>query len=332
MNKNFILTDKINNNQKGASTIIKFNLDEKDYLIYSIDENEQNKQIFVSKLILNSEGKYFIDNITPEEKNKLSNVVYNIVILTPSNAKKGGVSSDLIKNLIEKFNLKLSLECPELSEQEYYTNCSIAITGKEFVDDAIKFYSENLMEEKKPVEVNSETPTWTIPTSEETVQTPSSIETPTEQEMTTPIEIKPIPDIEIAPTTENKEPALEVPKDPVPTPVVETPSIVEPINVVAAEPVAPIPTVQQETAPVAAAPVPTVEKKEETPSVAVNPQTVVMSDPSLGINNNMQPNVAKKNAGFAVNKYVVIGTVCIIVAIAVVVLAYILISKKTTGI
>ena len=43
-----------------------------------------NKQIFVSKLILNSEGKSFIDNILPEEKNKLSNVVYNIIILRNS--------------------------------------------------------------------------------------------------------------------------------------------------------------------------------------------------------------------------------------------------------
>ena len=43
-------------------------MEEKDYLIYCIDENEENRQIFVSRLILNSVGEYFIDDIRPEEK------------------------------------------------------------------------------------------------------------------------------------------------------------------------------------------------------------------------------------------------------------------------
>ena len=81
MNKKIIVQDKNNNIKKEADTIIKFNFENKDYLIYSIEENEENRQIFVSKLILNSEGKYFIDNILPEEKGKLNNIVYNIVIL-----------------------------------------------------------------------------------------------------------------------------------------------------------------------------------------------------------------------------------------------------------
>ena len=88
MNKKIIVQDKNNNIQKEADTIIKFNFENKDYLIYSIEENEENRQIFVSKLILNSEGKYFIDNILPEENGKLNNIVYNIVILTPTEEKK----------------------------------------------------------------------------------------------------------------------------------------------------------------------------------------------------------------------------------------------------
>ena len=47
MNKNFILIDKTNNLQKNATAIIKFTFENKDYLVYSIDENDGNKQIFV---------------------------------------------------------------------------------------------------------------------------------------------------------------------------------------------------------------------------------------------------------------------------------------------
>ena len=128
-------------------------------------KNEVNKQIFVSKLILNSEGKSFIDNILPEEKNKLSNVVYNIIILTPSNFKKGALANNLLKDIKEKLMVNLSLEIPELGSQEYFANCSIAITNKEFVEDAIKFYNDNLNMEKVQEQIPV-TPTWTIPTEE----------------------------------------------------------------------------------------------------------------------------------------------------------------------
>lgn len=59
----------------------------------------------------------------------------------------------------------------------------------------------------------------------------------------------------------------------------------------------------------------------------------VVSDPSLGASGfNVQPNLGKqKNAGFTLNKYIIIGTVCILLAIAVVVVAYILIQKKING-
>ena len=168
---------------------LKFNYENNDYLIYSIDENEVNKQIFVSKLILNSEGKSFIDNILPEEKNKLSNVVYNIIILTPSNFKKGALANNLLKDIKEKLMVNLSLEIPELGSQEYFANCSIAITNKEFVEDAIKFYNDNLNMEKVQEQIPV-TPTWTIPTEEPVAINEPSIN---QEPMQNNINISPIP-------------------------------------------------------------------------------------------------------------------------------------------
>ncbi|UKI27010.1 MAG: hypothetical protein L6V91_10000 [Bacilli bacterium] len=52
---------------------------------------------------MNTEGKYFIETIAPEEKAKLSDIVYNIIILTPTNYKKGENATTLLNNLKEKF-------------------------------------------------------------------------------------------------------------------------------------------------------------------------------------------------------------------------------------
>lgn len=320
MNKNFVLMDKTNNTQKNATAVIKFNYENNDYLIYSIDENEVNKQIFVSKLILNSEGKSFIDNILPEEKNKLSNVVYNIIILTPSNFKKGALANNLLKDIKEKLMVNLSLEIPELGSQEYFANCSIAITNKEFVEDAIKFYNDNLNMEKVQEQIPV-TPTWTIPTEEPVAINEPSIN---QEPMQNNINISPIPNA--MPQT-NPQPVIpnatsnnieSVPTEPV---NIVNPTIETPNQVVTPK------TVQ----------IPNIEGQElnniPNPQAEKLNNVAVVSDPSLGNSGlNIQPNIGKqKNAGFTLNKYIVIGTVCILLAIAVVIVAYILIQKKING-
>ena len=270
--------DKTNNTQRNATAVIKFNYENNDYLIYSIDENEVNKQIFVSKLILNSEGKSFIDNILPEEKNKLSNVVYNIIILTPSNFKKGALANNLLKDIKEKLMVNLSLEIPELGSQEYFANCSIAITNKEFVEDAIKFYNDNLNMEKVQ-EQNPVTPTWTIPTEEPVAINEPSIN---QEPMQNNINISPIPNA--MPQT-NPQPVIpnatsnnieSVPAEPV---NIVNPTIETPNQVVTPK------TVQ----------IPNIEGQElnniPNPQAEKLNNVAVVSDPSLGKSGlNIQPN------------------------------------------
>lgn len=320
MNKNFILMDKTNNIQKNAIEVIKFNYENNDYLIYSIDENEVNKQIFVSKLILNSEGKSFIDNILPEEKNKLSNVVYNIIILTPSNFKKGALANNLLKDIKEKLMVNLSLELPDLGSQEYFANCSIAITNKEFVEDAIKFYNDNLNVEKVQEPIQA-TPTWTIPTEESVAINEPSIN---QEPMQNNINISPI--LSATPQT-NPQPVIPnaMPNNFEPIPA-------EPVNIVNPTIETPNQVVTPKTVQI-----PNIEGQElnniPNPQAEKLNNVAVVSDPSLGNSGlNIQPNIGKqKNAGFTLNKYIVIGTVCILLAIAVVIVAYILIQKKING-
>lgn len=314
MNKNFIIVDKVNNIQRTATKIVKFTLDNKDYLIYSVDENEENRQIFVSRLIMNMEGKYFIEAIAAEEKAKLSDIVYNIIILTPTNFKKGEVASTLLNNLTEKFKITLSNDDSELGMQEYYNVCSIAITSKELVSLAITFFEENLIQKTSNSEEEFKVPTWNIPSNE-------VIENKSE-------EIKaevPNTSIENSQTNNNVQQVTPIPN--------ASENIIPEINVIPAATIEPtvIPITENNVTPVQQP----VQQTENVLENAQNPQLAVVSDPSLanvtGVN--VQPNVMKlNNKGKANIKYIIIGTACILLAIAVVIVAYILIQQKTTGV
>ncbi len=286
MNKNFVLVDRGSNLQKDATTIVKFTMDGNDYLVYSVNESEENDQIFASRMIINSEGKCFLDDLKPEEKAKLSNVVYNIVILMPTDNQKGVSYDELVASLTNKFLVSLSSDIPELGTQDYYGNSSIAVTSKLLVEAALKFYGENL--NKKAQDVIPEVPTWTVPVMENPVASVN-------------VESAPVAPVSIG---------------------AENPSVVA--DTVQSAPSVPLPEVNN-------GPVLTTENNTNQSAVSnlPNPQIAIMSDPSLekaGLN--VQPNANNMpKAGFANSKYVIIGTICLVLAIVVVVVAYVLIKN-----
>ena len=298
MNDKFVLTN--NGVKKDAEIVVKFTLENRDYLIYCIDENESNKQVFVSRLTLNTEGKYFIDDITLEEKNKLSNVVYNIVILTPNEAKKGIEVKLLIDKLTNEFKLQLSGDKPLLNEQNYYSNCSIAITSKLLVEEAINFFKANLTSKSEEQKLNNEVPTWSLPIDSAVENNTAPINiignnmsepiAPVTQEQVTPNLV-----INDAPINNNN----------ITIPVTDNNQINEQVSVVEGTMNSNIPNPQAE-------------------------KLAIISDPSLGnaAGLNLQPSVARKNnAGNANTKYIIIGTISILLAVAVVVVAYFLIKN-----
>lgn len=301
MNKSFILLDKNNNLQKKANIIVKFNFVGVDYLVYSVEESEQNDQIFVSKLVLNSEGKYFIDNILPEEKSKLNNIVYNIVILIPTEVQKGNSFENLSNNLVNKFSAKLVSGLPDMDAQEYFSNCSVAITSKVLVDAAIKLYYENLNDDSNSD--NLLVPTWTAPS-----------------EVTAPVEVN---------ANDVKTDSVAVSTIPVQEPVV-IPNLnlqAEPINETVVTSGDGNVNSSSITSSVGT------EKIVSDSEINSNPQIkklAIVSDPSLvsaGLSV-QQPNVGKlKKAGFANTKYIVIGTICLVLAVLIVIVSYILIKN-----
>lgn len=328
MNKNFILFDKNNNVQRTATAVVKFNFEGKDYLIYSVEENEQNDQIFVSRIVLNSEGKTFIDNILPDEKGKINNIVYNIVILVPSEAQKGATFETLSSDLRNKYFTEISLFSSVMDVQEYFNECSVAITSKILVDTAIKFYEENL--NKNLVEVDS-VPTWTSPV-EVTAPVPSA---PVNEEIKTPEPvIVPVqePIVQVNVQSNVVEPVSFVSKsnlEDVSNVLVSTPEVAgEPVSALNTVPFSAETSVVNQVEHVEPVNVNNVEPfvSEQETNQQIE-KLVIVSDPSLGLGVS-QPNVVKnRKAGFANSKYVVVGTICLVLAIAVVIVAYFLITN-----
>ena len=194
----------------------------------------------------------------------------------------------MIDKLTNENKVMLSIEMPMLNEQNYYSNCSIAITSKLLVEEAINFFKANLV--TKVEEPAPTIPTWSVP------------------------------------TMEVNEPVASAPAEPVVAPITSVP-------------ITPNPQVSAEqifnTSPQAPTqPVPNITPVMPSNSTVnePNPQAeklAVVSDPSL--NNaglNLQPNVARKgSAGNANTKYIIIGTICLVLAITVVVVAYFLIKN-----
>ena len=225
--------------------------------------------------------------------------------MTPNEAKKGVEAKTLIDKLTNENKVMLSVEMPILNEQSYYSNCSIAITSKLLVEEAINFFKTNLTSKvEEPVQ---SVPTWSVPTMGTTEVTPNA-----------PIVEMPNVAITSAPVVNET-----------PTPVEQTPIS----NNIPITPEQPSVSAEQVFN---TAPAPTVTPVQMPNDGAItnepNPQAeklAVVSDPSLNSAGlNLQPNVARKNsAGNANTKYIIIGTICLVLAIAVVVAAYFVIKN-----
>ena len=63
-----------------ANIICKFTIDEKDYVLYSIERDSENDNLFVSKLVNNNDGTSSMVNIDDSmEKNRINEVIKELI-------------------------------------------------------------------------------------------------------------------------------------------------------------------------------------------------------------------------------------------------------------
>ena len=79
MNGNIIKIIDENNIEREAKIITKFNDNGFDYVIYTIDRDSDNSNIFVSKLVNGIDGIKFTDIVDANEKSKIDNIVKDMI-------------------------------------------------------------------------------------------------------------------------------------------------------------------------------------------------------------------------------------------------------------
>ena len=63
-----------------ANIICKFTIDDKDYVLYSIERDSENDNLFVSRLVNNNDGTSNMVNIEDNmEKNQISEVIKELI-------------------------------------------------------------------------------------------------------------------------------------------------------------------------------------------------------------------------------------------------------------
>ncbi|MGM9875997.1 MAG: DUF1292 domain-containing protein [Bacilli bacterium] len=79
MDDKFKVIDE-NNIEHTAEVITAFSYKEKEYLVYSVDKDEENSNIFVSRLVKDNEGYDVIEDIEDEaERTEVQNAVKEIL-------------------------------------------------------------------------------------------------------------------------------------------------------------------------------------------------------------------------------------------------------------
>lgn len=78
-NDKFTIIDEFDN-EREAEVVTTFELDGKNYVVYSLDVDSDNCDVLVSELVMNDDGTATVKDIdSEEEKNKLHGIVNELL-------------------------------------------------------------------------------------------------------------------------------------------------------------------------------------------------------------------------------------------------------------
>lgn len=255
-----------------ANVICKIDVDGSDYAIYSIERDNENDNLFVSKLVKNNDGTSNMINIEDtSEKEKMSEIVRELVkyaindemdkttgTVTLNNGKNIGISFVLFNkeqniNVVKTYVTTVKKSVSNVAEKFYHVD---AIQKNENMQgNVFEPVNENVfmpeIEKKEPVESASEQSNLDI--------------------MNSFVEVPKVENVPVAP-----EPVA------VPTPVVEAPSVTPILGTPEVKPVIePTPAVQvtpSVVTPVVSEAVPVMPKVEE--AAKVETRTTIIDGPT----------------------------------------------------
>ena len=176
MSKSFFVVDKLNVVAKECFPLVRFNYDDSDFLIYYSILDENNKcDIFISKL-LKSNGIYKIENISLDFKNFFSSLVHDILEF-PSLYTKDSDIDQLFTNFSEKHDIEFLARFPILGDQDSDNNFCLVNIDMDYITYVNYFYSNAIPKLKKRTyvekfvdsaesgPVQSDNSVWPVPSS-----------------------------------------------------------------------------------------------------------------------------------------------------------------------
>ena len=139
MEKSFVVIDKVNSVAFQCYSLFGFVYKNNDYLAYSLSLKEGLCKIFCSRIFSNN-GKYSIADIDSMEKNGIYDIVYNLFVKFPASYSKSGDYQIALDNYLNENDINLINNNFDLGEQNLFSNSVFANSTEDYTYFVKSFY------------------------------------------------------------------------------------------------------------------------------------------------------------------------------------------------
>lgn len=140
MNFNFNIYDKLNFVAFDCFSLVRFSFENNDYLMYYRLNDNAKCGIYTSRLIKNSDGSYAIFDISKDEKDKLDIIARNIFSSLPTSYSDGIDIDKLVNDFCFENKIIFSKQIPHLNDQFLCNNSLLADSSLEYCNFVKSFY------------------------------------------------------------------------------------------------------------------------------------------------------------------------------------------------
>lgn len=144
MNNFFVSVDSLNSVAYNCYSLVAFNFSNSSYLIYYSPEEANKCKMFISKLNFVDENCYYISDIDNNDKEILNNIGYNIVVSFPSSYTKESDINKLFNDFEDKNCISFFDKVPLLNEQKLCRNSFLAHSNIDGIISIKSFYDKCL--------------------------------------------------------------------------------------------------------------------------------------------------------------------------------------------
>lgn len=140
MNKSFIVFDKLNSVAFECHTLVSFNFENSDYLVYYLLKSNSKCGIFISKLVKEKEGQYSLFDISKTERDKLDGICYNVFVSLPSSFTADSDINKFVNDFCFNNNIIFLKNIPDLNDQLLCSNSNLSDSTLEYSEYVGSFY------------------------------------------------------------------------------------------------------------------------------------------------------------------------------------------------